>query len=150
MATINSRAIAQGLPIPGFGAGGGQIREQYTVVDVPTGVTTTDTMPLFYLPANAIVQAIKVKSAALGGATTLNVGDGGFGAITADVDRYLVASNITTAGGVVNTMATTGVFFRTGASGNRILVSAAFAAGTVATAGTLEVSIAYTVEEPQG
>jgi len=149
MAVYNSQAIANGAPVPGFGAGGGQIREQYTLVNVPLNATTTDTLPLFYLPANAIVQAIKVKSAALGGATSIIIGDNGYGAVAADNDRYLVANNITTAGGVVNTMAATGVFFRTGASANRLLVVMAFSAGTVATAGTVEVSISYTVEEPQ-
>lgn len=149
MAVYNSQAIATGAPIAGFGAGGGQIREQYTLVNVPTGATTTDSLPLFYLPQNAIVQAIKVKSAALGGATSIKIGDNGYGAVVADDDRYLAANNITTAGGVVNTMATTGVFFRTGLSNNRLLVTMAFTAGTVATAGTVEVSISYTVEEPQ-
>jgi hypothetical protein len=148
MAVYNSRSIANGAPIPGFGAGGGQIREQYTVVDVPVGATTTDTMPLFFLPQNAIVQALKVKSTALGGAVTLNIGDGGYGAVAADPARYLAAGAVSTAT-VLNTMAVTGVFFRTGLSNNRLLVTARFAAGTVATAGTLEVSISYTVEEPQ-
>lgn len=149
MAVYNSRGIANGAPIPGFGAGGGQIREQYTQVDVPVGATTTDTLPLFYLPDKCIVQAIKVKSPALGGATSIIIGDAGFGANAADNDRYLTANNVTTAGGVVNTMATTGVFFRTAGSANRLLVTMAFSAGTVATAGTVEVSISYTVEEPQ-
>jgi len=149
MAVVNSRAIANALPIPGFGAGGGQIRIQQTIIDVTVGLTTTDTMPLFYLPANAVVQSLVVKSSALGGSTTLNIGDGGYGSVVADVDRYLAANTITTAGGVVDTMAATGVFFRTGASNNRLLVTAAFAAGTVGTAGTIEVAIAYTVEEPQ-
>jgi hypothetical protein len=150
MAVYNSRAIANGAPVPGFGAGGGQIRTQYTVVDVPVGATTTDTLPLFYLPDNAIVQAIKVKSTALGGATSIIIGDGGFGAVAADNDRYLVANNITTAGGVTTTsIAATGCFFRTRGSANRLLVVMAFSAGTVATAGTVEVNISYTVEEPQ-
>ena len=149
MAVINSRQIARGAPIPAFGAGGGQVRTQHAVVDVPVGATTTDTMPLFYLPYNALVRAIIVKSDALGGTTTLNIGDGGYGSVAADADRYLAASNITTAGGVVTTMATTGVFFPTGASANRLLVTAAFAAGTVATAGTISVSIEYEYEEPQ-
>ena len=149
MAVYNSQAIANGAPIPGFGSGGGQIKEQYTLVNVPTGATTTDTLPLFFLPANAIVQAIKVKSAALGGATTITIGDGGYGAVAADNTRYLGANAITTAGGVINTMDPKGVFFRTGGSNNRLLVTMRFAAGTVATAGTVEVSISYTVEEPQ-
>lgn len=148
MAVINSRAIANGAPIPGFGAGGGQLREQYTVVDVPLNATTTDTMPLFYLPANAIVQSLKVKPSALGGAVTLNIGDNGYGAVAANASRYLAGGAVSTAA-ALNTIAYTGLFFRTGASNNRLLVTAQFAAGTVATAGTLEVSIAYTVEEPQ-
>lgn len=148
MAVVNSNAIASRLPIPGEGAGGGQTKTQKCIVAVTAGLTTTDTMPLFYLPQNAMVKSIIVKSDALGGATTLNIGDNGV-IVAADVDRYLVANNVTTAGGVVTTMAATGVFFRTGASGNRLLVTAAFAAGTVATPGNLEVAIDYTVEEPQ-
>lgn len=149
MAVVNSVAIAEGRPVPGFGAGGGQIRTQYTVVNVPTGITTTDTMPLFRLPQNARVLGLIVKASALAGSTTLNIGDGGYGTVVADVDRYLAASNITTAGGVVTTMAATGVFFKTGPNAP-LLITAAFAAGTVGTAGTIEVAISYTVEEPQG
>lgn len=149
MAVINSRQIARGAPIPAFGAGGGQVRTQHALVDVPVGATTTDTMPLFYLPYGALVRAIIVKSTALGGATTLNIGDGGYGAVAASANRYLAANTVTTAGGVITTMAPTGVFFATGASANRLLVTAAFAAGTVATAGTLEVSIEFEYEEPQ-
>lgn len=148
MAVVNSNAIASRLPIPGEGAGGGNVKTQKCIVAATVGLTTTDTMPLFYLPANALVLGLIVKSDALGGATTLNIGDNGI-AVAADVDRYLVANNITTAGGVVTTMAATGVFFRTGATANRLLVTAAFAAGTVAAAGNIEVAIYYTVEEPQ-
>ena len=144
MADFVSVAVAQKKPVPGFGAGGGQVRTQYTTVAIPTGATTTDTIQLFDLPPNARVLGLVVKSAALGG---LNIGDGGYGSVVADPDRYLAAGNITTAGGVVTTMAATGVFFKTG--DRRLRITAAFAAGTVGTAGNLEVAMSYTVEEPQ-
>lgn len=147
MAVVNSNAIASRLPIPGEGAGGGQVKTQKCIVAVTVGLTTTDTMPLFYLPPNALVVGILVKAPAFGGATTLNIGDNGYGAVAADVDRYLAANTVTTAGGVVNTIAATGAFFRTGPQ--KLLVTAAFAAGTVGTAGNLEVALQYTVEEPQ-
>lgn len=149
MAVFNSDQISAGTPIGGVGEGGGQVREAYFSITVGVGATTTDTIVLGYLPPHSMVRSIMVKSAALGGATTLNVGDAGVGtAIAADADRYLVASNITTAGGVVNTMATTGVFFKNNTS-QKIQITAAFAAGTVATAGLLEVSLTYSTEEPQ-
>lgn len=147
MAVINSDAIARALPIPGFGAGGGQARTQYTRVTIPVGTTTTDTIPLFYLPANANILRGIVKNGALG-AGTVHIGDGGFGSIAADPDRYFASVAVTSAG-TTSAMAATGVFFKTGASGNRILVSAVFATGTTTTAGDLEVAIEYTAEEPQ-
>lgn len=147
MANFDSLAVSQKKPVPGFGAGGGQIRTQYTTVAIAAGATTTDTIQLFDLPPNARVLGLVVKSAALGGATTLNIGDGGYGTVVADPDRYLAAGSVTTAGGVVTTMAATGVFFKTG--DRRLRITAAFAAGTVGTAGNLEVAMHYTVEEPQ-
>lgn len=149
MAVINSVQIAQGTPIAGVGLGGGQVKEGYALVNVPVGATTTDTIPLFYLPPHSTVRSITIKSDALGGATTLNIGDTGIGtAIAALANRYLAANNVTTAGGVVSTLATTGVFFKNTTS-QKLLIQAAFAAGTVATAGVLEVSITYVTEEPQ-
>lgn len=147
MANFDSLAVSQKKPVPGFGAGGGQVRTQYTSVAIPIGATTTDTIQLFDLPPNARVQGLVVKAPAFGGATTLNIGDGGYGTVVADPDRYLAASNIVTAGGVVTAMAATGVFFFSGP--RRLRITAAFAAGTVATAGNLEAAISYTVEEPQ-
>lgn len=147
MADFVSVAVAQKKPVPGFGAGGGQVRTQYSTVAIPSGATTADTIQLFDLPPHARVLGLMVKSDALGGATTLNIGDGGYGSVVADPDRYLAAGSITTAGGVVSTMASTGVFFKTG--DRRLRITAAFAAGTVGTAGNLEVAMSYTVEEPQ-
>lgn len=147
MANFNSVAVAQKKPVPGFGAGGGQVRTQYTTVAIAAGATTTDTIQLFDLPPHARVLGLVVKSDALGGTTTLNIGDGGYGDVVADPDRYLAANNITAAGGVVDAMAATGVFFKTGQ--RRLRITAAFAAGTVGTAGNLEVAMSYTVEEPQ-
>lgn len=147
MADFKSNAVQRNLPVPGFGAGGGQIRTQYTTVAVAAGATTTDTIQLFDLPPSARVLGLIVKSAALGGSTTLNIGDGGYGSVVADADRYLAASNITTAGGVVTTMASTGVFFATGP--RKLRITAAFAAGTVGSAGNIEVAIYFTVVEPQ-
>jgi hypothetical protein len=149
MAVFNSEQIARGAPIGGVGEGGGARKTARGRVTLPIGATTTDTIPLFFLPPNCSVSSIIVKSDALGGATTLNIGDLGVGtAIVADNDRYLAANNITTAGGVVTTMATTGVFFRN-TTQQRLLVQAVLAAGTVATAGVLEVEIVYITEEPQ-
>lgn len=149
MAVFNSDQISQGTPIGGVGQGGAQHRQAYFRVSLPVGATTTDTINLGYLPPNCMVESIVVKSDALGGATTLNVGDLGVGTlIAADNDRYLAANNITTAGGVVTTMATTGVFFKNTAK-QRLQITAALAAGTVGTAGVVEVAIRYLVEEPQ-
>ena len=147
MADFKSNAVTRRLPVPGFGAGGGQVRTQYTSVALAAGATTTDTIQLFDLPPNARVIGLVVMSPALGGATTLNIGDGGYGTVVADPDRYLAAGTVTTAGGVVTAMAATGVFFQTGP--RKLRVTAAFAAGTVATAGNLEVAMQYVVEEPQ-
>lgn len=146
MTAFVSTAISSRKPVPGFGAGGGQVRSQYTTVAISVGATTTDTIALFDLPPNAIVRSLIVKCPAFGGATTLNIGDGGYGSVVADADRYLAASSVATAA-VITTMATTGVFFATGP--RKLRITAAFAAGTVATAGDLQVAIQYTVEEPQ-
>jgi hypothetical protein len=150
MAIFNSTAISTGAPVPGFGAGGGQVRTQYTTVALPIGATTTDTINLFKLPANVRVLRLIMKNSALG-AGTLNIGDGGFTgadgvAVAADPDRYLAASAVTSAS-VVVAMASTGVFLKTGRA--PLTITAGFAAGTTTTAGTVEVAIEYTVEEPQ-
>lgn len=147
MATFSSTAVLNREPVPGFGAGGGQVRTQYTSVAITAGATTTDNIQLFDLPPNARVLGLVVKAPAFGGATTLDIGDAGFGSVVADPDRYLAAGTVTTAGGVVTTMAVTGVFFSTGP--RRLRITGRFAAGTVATPGNLEVAIQYTVEEPQ-
>lgn len=146
MANFVSNAVQRRLPVPGFGAGGGQRRQQFSVVAIPVGATTTDTIQLFDLPPNARVTGLHVKYPAFGGATTLNIGDGGYGTVVADADRYFAAGSVATAGSS-NALAVTGLNFRTGL--RRLRVTAAFAAGTVATAGDLEVSIDYVVEEPQ-
>lgn len=146
MATFNSQAITRRLPVPGFGAGGGQVREQYTTVSLPVGATTTDTINLFDLPPNARVVGIRVKYPALGGATTLNIGDGGWGSNAADPDRYFAAGSVATAG-YSTTLAATGANFNTGP--RKLRITAAFAAGTVGTAGDVQVAIQFVVEEPQ-
>ena len=149
MAVFNSVQIANGTPIPGVGLGGGQVKETYAMVVLPAGATTTDTIPLFYIPPHTQVRSIVVKSDALGGATTLNIGDTGIGtAIAASANRYLAANAVTTAGGNVTAIANTGMFFKN-TTNQKLLVQATFAAGTVATPGNLEVSITYVVEEPQ-
>lgn len=150
MAIINSNAVATGAPVPGFGAGGGQVRTQYTTVTIPAGATTTDTINFFRVPQNVRILRLIVKNAALGGGT-LNIGDGGYTdangvAVAADVDRYLAAQAVTAAG-VVTAMATTGVFAKTGRS--PVMITGGFAAGPTVTAGTVELAIEYTVEEPQ-
>lgn len=146
MAVFNSTAISRKLPVPGFGAGGGQARWQRSTVAITAGATTTDTIQLFDLPPNAVVHAILVKYPAFGGATTLNIGDAGYGSVVADADRYFAAGSTATAGTSV-ALAATGAFFNTGP--RKLRVTAAFAAGTVATGGDLTVAIQYVVEEPQ-
>lgn len=150
MAIFNSEQISQGVPIGGVGQGGAQDRQAYFRVSIPTGATTTDTINLGFLPPHTRATGqLFVKSDALGGATTLNIGDSGVGtAIAASANRYLAANAITTAGGVVSTMATAGVFFKNTTS-QRLPIVATFAAGTVATAGFIEVGLSYLVEEPQ-
>lgn len=152
MAVFNSEAISRGLPVPGFGAGGGQVRCQYTKVAITAGATTTDTINLFKLPPNFKPVGILVKYPAFGGATTLNIGDGGFTqpdgtVLAADPDRYFAAGSTATAGTSV-ALAAAGAFL-VGPSGRNLTITAAFAAGTVATGGNLEVALFYTVEEPQ-
>lgn len=152
MAVFNSEAITRNLPVPGFGAGGGQRRAQYTRVTLPVGATTTDTINLFRLPANARVTGILVKYPAFGGATTLNIGDAGFTqpngtVLAADPDRYFAAGSVATAGSST-AIALTGLFIL-GPSTRTLPITAQLAAGTVATAGDLEVALFFTVEEPQ-
>lgn len=146
MATFNSNAVTRKLPVPGFGAGGGQIREQFTTVAIPVGGTTTDNIQLFDLPPNARVVGVRVKNDALGGAATLNVGDGGYGSVAADADRYFAAGSVATAA-YSTTLAATGANFRTGP--RKLRITGAFAAGTTATAGNIEVALQFVVEEPQ-
>lgn len=152
MAIFNSQAIAQNLPVPGFGAGGGQVRCQYTKVTLTAGATTTDTINLFKMPENFRVVDIRVKYPAFGGATTLNIGDGGFTqpdgtVLAADPDRYFAAGSVATAGNS-DAIANTGLFVN-GPKGRYLMITAALAAGTVATPGDLEVALFYTVQEPQ-
>lgn len=150
MAVFNSDAIATGAPVPGFGAGGGQVRTQYTRVAIPAGATTTDTIVFFRLPQNARVLHIRGKNDALGGGT-LNVGDNGFTAqdgtvVAANTARFVAAQALTTAGGW-NTIALTGLFLRNGRI--PLTITGGFAAGPTTTAGNIELAIEYTVEEPQ-
>lgn len=152
MAVFNSNAITRGLPVPGFGAGGGQVRAQYTKVTLPAGATTTDTINLFKMPENFNVVDIRVKYPAFGGATTLNVGDNGFTAqdgtvVAANAARYFAAGSIATAGNS-DAIANTGLFLQ-GPKGRYLTITAQLAAGTVATPGDLEVALFYTVQEPQ-
>lgn len=146
MAVFTSQAVARKLPVPGFGAGGGQKRTQQTTVTIPTGATTTDTIQLFDLPPNAVVLGILVKYPAFAGSTTLNIGDGGYGSVVADPDRYFAAGSTATAG-TSTALAATGAFFRTGP--RKLRITGAFAAGTVAAGGDLQVAIDFVVEEPQ-
>lgn len=150
MAVYNSNAISTGAPVPGFGAGGGQVRTQYTTVTLPVGVTTSDTINFFRVPANVRILRVILKNGALG-AGTLNVGDGGYTdangtAVVADPDRYVAAAAVTSAG-VVTTMAATGVFVKTGRA--PVMITGVLATGPTTTAGTVELAIEYTVEEPQ-
>ena len=150
MAIINSNAISTGAPVPGFGAGGGQVRTQYTIMTIPSGTTTTDSLNFFKLPQNARVLRVLGKNSALGGGT-LNIGDAGYlgadgVAVVADPDRYVAAQAVTTAGGW-STLATTGLFVKLGRY--PVTVTGVFATGPTTTAGTVELAIEYTVEEPQ-
>lgn len=152
MAVINSDQIANGTPIAGFGAGGGQVRVAHFRVTVPIGTTTTDTIPLVYLPPNAMVIGGSYENAALG-AGTLNIGDLGGGldpdtnvAITASPTRYWSAAAVTSAG-VSDSILATGRYFKTGKQ--KVLVQGVFASGTTTTAGVLEGHLSFIVEEPQ-
>jgi len=150
MAIFNSNAIATGAPVPGFGAGGGQVRTQYTTVAIPVGATTTDTINFFRVPQNVRILRVLGKNDALG-AGTLNVGDGGYTAqdgtaVVADPDRYVAAQAVTTAG-QWSTLALTGLFVKTGRV--PLMITGAFQAGTTTTAGNVELAIEYTAEEPQ-
>lgn len=150
MAIFNSNAIATGAPVPGFGAGGGQVRTQYTTVAIPAGATTTDTINFFRVPQNVRILRILGKNDALG-AGTLNVGDGGYTAqdgtaVAANAARYTSAQAVTTAG-QWSTLALTGLFVKNGRV--PLMITGAFAAGTTTTAGNVELAIEYTVEEPQ-
>lgn len=146
MADFKSTSVSLRLPIPGFGAGGGQARWQQATVAIPTGATTTDTIQLFDLPPNARVLGLLVKFPAFAGSTTLNIGDAGYGSVVADPDRYFAAGSTATAGTSV-ALAATGAFFNSGP--RKLRITAAFAAGTVATGGDLQVAMQYVVEEPQ-
>jgi len=150
MAVFNSNAISTGAPVPGFGAGGGQVRTQYTILNLPVGATTTDTINFFKLPQGARVLRVLGKNSALG-AGTLNIGDAGYlgsdgVAVAADPDRYVAAQAMTSAS-QWSTLALTGLFVKLGRY--PVMITGQFAAGTTTTAGTVELAIEYTVEEPQ-
>lgn len=148
MAVFNAIQIAQGTPIGGVGLGGAQVKEAYFQVDVPVGATTTDTINFGFLPPNCMVRDAFLKAPALGGTTTLNVGDPGVGtAIVADVDRYFAAQQTNTAAATRMSVAT-GFFFKN-TTKQRLPITGAFAAGTTTTAGQIELTIAYSTEEPQ-
>lgn len=152
MATYNSDQITNATPIPGEGAGGGQEKATYFRVSVPVGATTTDVLPLCYLPPNARVLGGAFKNDALGGGT-INIGDTGGGvdpatgtAIAANAARYFSAQAVTNAGTNV-TFAAAGRYFRNGKA--KTLVQMTFATGPTTTAGVVEGHITFTVEEPQ-
>lgn len=151
MATYNSPQIANRRPTPGFGAGGGQVRTAYSgLVALPAALAIADLIPLFYLPANARVVGgqVKVTDLDTGTTATLDIGDVGNGINAVDRDRYFAAITLAQTGGVSRVMAATGVGFSVGAQ--PMLVQGQLAAGPTTTAGTLEVWIDFTVEEPQG
>jgi hypothetical protein len=153
MTTYSSTQLTARKPVPGFGAGGGQIRTQHAVMTVPASATTSDIFKLFYLPKHARVMGGWLKTADLDTTTnvTLNVGDtGGYDdagvAITADNDRYFAAYS-GQAAAATTVLDKAGLGFYTGARG--VLVQMVLAAGPSTTAGDVEVCIFYTVEEPQ-
>lgn len=148
MATYNSEQIRLRKAVPGFGAGGGQLRRAEGVVTVPAGATTADLFPMFYLPANAKVVSggIKTDDLDTGTTVTINVGDTGNGINAASANRYFAAVSGQAAANLT-TMALTGVNFKVGAA--PMLVQMQLQAGPTTTAGSVEVHLNFTVEEPQ-
>ena len=141
MATLQSTDITLRTPIPGFGAGGGQVRRQLATVTIPAATATTDVIQFFNLPPNSVVIDgwLKADDLDTGTTVTINVGDSG------DVDRYFAASTVAQAGGVVRMTVATG-FNVTNVY--KTLVTGALAAGPSTTAGTLTLCLYYTCEEP--
>jgi len=88
------------------------------------------------LPVGAIVTGIKVAFDALGGSTTLAVGDAGSAA------RYIAAASSASAG-MISTMKVDGLGYKiTGTDDEQILITLAGAAAT----GTISAVIEYVVE----
>lgn len=156
MANTNykSNQLLAGVPIPGVGASGGQVKIQIADIAIPAAAATTDTFDAFYLPPHAKVIGLRFKTDDLDTTTnvTFNLGDLGGGvdaagvAIAASATRYL-AGYSGQAASATTTMAATGYFFKTG--NQKVLVRLVLAAGPSTTAGTVSVGLEYTVEAPQ-
>ena len=140
MAILQSTDITLRTPIPGFGAGGGQVRRQLAVVTIPAATATSDTIQFFNLPPNSVVIDgwLKVDDLDTGTTVTINVGDAASGT------RYFSA--VSGQAAAVTRMTAPGGFNFTNVF--KTLVTGALQAGPTTTAGTITLCLYYTCEEP--
>jgi hypothetical protein len=129
-------------PVSGVGVGGRTIHTARAVFDSVAPLTTTDSLELFELPANARIMGGWVKTGDLdtGASFAFNVG---FAAAPAVI---LAASVIGQTGGVVTQLAASAYDFLTTAKTLFTLVPTANAAGW--TNGRIQVVLHYFVDEP--
>lgn len=115
-----------------------------TSVAVPSTLSTSDSVELFYLPKNAIVIGGFLKSTDLdtnvSPTVTINVGDSG------SAGRFFSASTVGQAGGVTTTLATGGVAYQTTAKKTLVKLSLGANAATPA-AGTVTVGLNFVIAE---
>lgn len=138
MTTYASTEISNSVPTPSHGLSD-NVKVAYAAVATPATFTTTDTAQMFYLPAGARVLYAMLKSTDLdsGATITLNVGDAGSAA------RYFSASTVGQAATAAAMTLVGGIDFSNTA---KTLVQIVPAAGPATTAGTIELTMFYTID----
>lgn len=141
MATYNSTQYANKTGVSQSG-GAGNVNVAYFEVATTAALTTSDVINFGYLPANARILAATLESTDIdtNGTPTiaLNVGDSG------SATRLFAGSTVGQAGTAAVASAVAGLHYKTTAK--TLIVGAPSANAATGVAGTIYLSILYTVE----
>ena len=141
MATYNSTQVSTKTGVSQSG-GAGNVNSAYFEVPVTAALTTADVINFGYLPANARILAATLEATDVdtnvSPTIALNVGDSG------SATRLFAASTVGQAGTASVASAVAGLHYKTTAK--TLIVGAPSANAATGVAGTIYLSILYTVE----
>lgn len=142
MATYSSTAYSAVNPFASHGLSG-NVKVAYADVTCTAAPSTSDTINFFYLPKNARIVMAVLESTDMdtNGSPTLaiNVGDSG------SANRLFAASTVGQAGTLSTAIATGGQGYKT--TDKTLITGVASANAATGAAGTLSLTVFYTVEE---